>query len=473
MSVDDDTSTIDPAPQEPPSSGPVTPPEDDAPGTDLVPADDVGWLTIKPGQRILTPDQKAAFSAVLNFDPEADKRSWPHINVFIQVCQELNLSPWQRKLYLIKRGKGDYATYTIQTGIHGLLELAERTSRFRRFVKVLWTGADDDPDSWYLERDADTGLMVRHRIYVDTWIWKDRNPAAAKCWLEYLDAQGNVQVVEATAHWGMFAPYNPVYEGASGHRYKKTDADGNQVMELADMWARDGGAHQIGKCARAQALRMAFAEHLPANVFIDEEMHKADAEVRAKAEEAAQGKLRQAYTAAQDTEVTVEVVKGEEAARPQQGAGDRRPDDDQADPDDQDVPVGAPEGPVDEPTRRAWIMAEIATVSSIMSANFENLLKVRAGANLEDISTDDLISRVGSFRPFVANRLREVGHAEEAAAYEQWPSATAAPVEVLFGHHQAAAPTEQAHAFVQGDGDGCAAPLCGQDTEAAVHASTR
>src|SRR5947208_620388 len=184
-------------------------PQEAAATAELVPADQTGFLTIRTGQNRLSPDQRAAFAAIVNFDPGKDPASWPHINVFLQVCQELGLSPWSKKLYLIKRGSGEYASYTIQTGIHGLTELAQRTGRYRRVAGLYWTGPDDNPDWWWLDRESTPGMVVRRRVWVDAWIWPDRHPAAAKAIVEYYDKHGQVQQQEGLAHWGMFAPYTP------------------------------------------------------------------------------------------------------------------------------------------------------------------------------------------------------------------------------------------------------------------------
>jgi phage recombination protein Bet len=412
------------------TSGPADSPPATASSTELAPADG-GFLTIRPGQRRLTEDQRAALTAVVNFDPR-DRDSWPHINVFLQVCQEMGLSPWSKKLYLIKRGSGNYATHTIQTGIHGLTELAQRTGRYRKIAKMRWSGPDDDPASWWVDK-SDPEDVVRRRVWEEAWIWPDRNPAAAKAVVEYYDHQGEVQQQEAIALWGMFAPYNIKREGPPGKKEIVRDPEtGKPVMELADMWRKDGGAHMLMKCARAQALRMAFPDELGA-VHIAEEMAAADARAaqqamraraeaydRAHAHSAQDGVHAQPDVPAQDGEDDVhdaEIVHDGDMPGAHSGVHTHTPVHSEAD-------------------QRAWLRAEITEICAILDrpvADLTGMLERRLRCPLDEAPPARVVEVLADLRGGVVDALRGQGRTAEADRYAEAGSERIAPVEELFG----------------------------------------
>lgn len=209
-----------------------------------------GSLAIRTGQglRDLTDRQKAAFRAIVNFEPK-DPQSWPHIEVFLEVCAARGLDPWAGEAYLIKRKgrNGQPDTYTIQTGINGYRRLAASSGRYHSAAKVFWTGNDDD-DTWWQLTENEYGITVKRRVWVDAWIWPDRHPAAAIAYVKHYDDKGEVQISEATAHWGMFAPYTQQWEGSGNDRRRVVDPKTKRpVMELNGMWAK-GAPHMLAKC---------------------------------------------------------------------------------------------------------------------------------------------------------------------------------------------------------------------------------
>src|ERR1044072_3362183 len=62
-----------------------------------------GSLTISPDQKVLTPEQKAAFSS-LGVDPN-DPVARAHVRRLVHVCPLWNLDPWSNEIYLVQRGK--------------------------------------------------------------------------------------------------------------------------------------------------------------------------------------------------------------------------------------------------------------------------------------------------------------------------------------------------------------------------------
>ncbi|MEV8634287.1 recombinase RecT [Streptosporangium sp. NPDC051023] len=412
-------------------------------------ADLVGPLTIQPGQTKLTPLQAQAFRAITNFDPRTEPDSWPHINVFLQLCVELQLSPWARKIHLYKRGEGEHARYVIQTGIHGLTELAQRTGRFIRFGETEFTSDDDAPAWWHL--NPVTGK--RERVWVSTWIWPGTHPAAARTTIHYYDHKGVERSMTAEIAWQSYAPYRLMYEGQGEDRRKVIGDNGIPMVELEEHWARDGGIHMIKKCSRANLLRLAFPAQC-GNVFIDEELHAED--VRLREERALQ--VAATHTAALAHAQRVQANEGvKPAPRPvnmlvNPAAGVH------------DEPTGRAPARVNIPPRHlvihtlrdvnvhasaptpeqihAWLLEEIHAISAIIDRDVSVPIVRRYGqpeATLDDLPAAYILNVLGPLRASVAATLRQQGRHTEAAAYAAAPHA-AAPVEVLFGR---AAPCEE------------------------------
>jgi hypothetical protein len=398
-------------------------------GTDTV---DAGALAIRPGQgmRNLSARQRAAFRAIVNFEPN-DPLAWPHIEVFLERCVSLSLNPWAREAYLIKRGTGSNATYTAQTGIDGYRKLANDSGKYHSAARVYWTGPDDDPEWWHLTED-EFGITVKRRVWVDAWIWPDRHPAAARALIRHYDDHGNVQVSDATAHWGMFAPYNPKWEGSGDKRRKVIDPEtGRPVMELAEMWRRDGGAQQLGKCVEALVLRKAFPAKT-SGIYIHEEMDQADVRAHDDLDRARTEAFERAHA---------------QAIQPAQGPG-------QADGDAHTHTQGAHETPVDvevvhdddtplptpalvsDDERRAWMDAEIHHLAAIIGKPEHELresLGMRLTVPLDKASPQAVVGVLGAVRAGAVTTLRQRGLDGVADAYASVPDDMIAPVEALFG----------------------------------------
>lgn len=250
-----------------------------------------GSLTLRPNQTELDNEQRWALAAI-GIDTQNDPGVVPHLRAFIHMCQVRGLDPFAREAYLIGRGKNTNRKWTMQTGIDGYRKMANSTQRLIRVADVLWTGADDDDRSY---RPDANGVM--RRVWYDQWPASRGNPGAAKAVVEHYDLSGNRVFTEAVADWGMYAPYNDVWEGSGEHRRPKRDPDtGETVQELTAMW-RKGGPFMLGKCAEALAYRKAFPATLN-GIYVTEEMHRLDAaeNQRVKAEQVET--RREAYAAA-------------------------------------------------------------------------------------------------------------------------------------------------------------------------------
>jgi hypothetical protein len=273
------------------------PPESAIPTTDEIPEPEgvvtLGSLSLSPTQTKLTPEQRAALSAITNANPD-DERAIPNLRVFLHVCQKMSLDPWRKQAYLIVRGEGDKAKFTIQVGIDGYRTVAARTRLLVGSATWLWTGDDDDPACWRFNEA--TGVM--QRVWYDEWPESRGWPGAAKAVIRHYDALGNLVISDAVAHWGMYAPMYPKFEwtGSSGSRKKVpvVDDDGKTVMELGEMWAK-GPAHMLAKCAEALVLRKVFPDEFAGTVTF-EEMHRADMEERVRADREAAAARKEAFS---------------------------------------------------------------------------------------------------------------------------------------------------------------------------------
>lgn len=143
--------------------------------------------------------------------------------LFAKVCQRTGLDPFARQIYAIKRGSGDRAKMTIQTGIDGYRLAAARSNTY--------AGSDDIE---YDTEEAEHPNWARATVY--RLVQGQRVPFAAKArWTEYCQQ----------------------YDG-----------------KPSDMWKKFPYL-MLGKCAEALALRKAFPAEL-SGMYTDEEMTQAD-----------------------------------------------------------------------------------------------------------------------------------------------------------------------------------------------------
>lgn len=145
------------------------------------------------------------------------------LTLFAKVCQRTGLDPFARQIYAIKRGSGDRAKMTIQTGIDGYRLSASRSGDY--------AGSDDIE---YDTEEAEHPAWARATVY--RFVQGQRVPFAAKArWSEYCQQ----------------------YDG-----------------KPSDMWKKFPYL-MLGKCAEALALRKAFPAEL-SGMYTDEEMTQAD-----------------------------------------------------------------------------------------------------------------------------------------------------------------------------------------------------
>lgn len=378
-----------------------------------------GSLTLRPNQKALDETQKAALVAI-GIDVAKDPQVVPHIRAFVHMCQVKGLDPWAREAYLIGRGNGEKRKYTMQTGIDGYRKMAASTGRFIRVKDVLWTGAEDDDQSYY--RD-DRGVM--RRVWWDQWPASRGYPGAAKVVIEHYDDAGSVVETEAVADWGMYAPFVDKWEWHPTQRGKKVypkNPDGSAIQELTDMWKK-GYAHMLAKCAEALAYRKAFPARM-SGIYTHEEMHRAD-QIERDREADDQRKARQkAYLEATSApsaplparESSDPVPAGEtvgEVIQQAQQAAQEAPDA------GQDAPQPG-QAATDPGQRLAWLRTELAWQAEVLGHGVAALTtrQVRAlRKNVEDFTDAELLPVVAGLRPVVVTRLREVGRGDEADTY--------------------------------------------------------
>lgn len=159
--------------------------------------------------------------------------------LFVEVAKGTGLNPFAKQIYAIKRGKGDRAKMTIQTGIDGFRLIAHRTGKYRGQEGPLWCGADGQ--------------------WTDIWL-SPEPPVAAK--VGVLHADFGVPLW-ATAKYDAYVQMKDQWEG-------------NQKVGSApnEFWTKMPD-HMLAKCAEALALRKAFPQEL-ASVYANEEMGQAD-----------------------------------------------------------------------------------------------------------------------------------------------------------------------------------------------------
>lgn len=445
---------------------------------------DRGSLTLRPGQKDLDPEQHWALKAI-GIDTKADPGVVPHLRAFVHMCQVRGLDPFAREAYLIGRGKDRNRKYTMQVGIDGYRKMAGATKRFIRVKKTLWTGSEDDDQSYVQVTDED-GDVVRQRVWYDQWPASRGNPGAAKVVIEHYDEYGNVTTTNATADWGMYAPYSPKYEGWGSNSKKVRDDQGNDVLVLNEMWTK-GGPHMLAKCAEALAHRKAFPGAM-AGVYVHEEMHRLDQVERDQEQAALRAQRQAAYQAARgqravSAQASVQTVPGETVPQPEPAQPESGPL-----PADDPAPVGEtvpevveaareraaePEQVSDE-QRAQWLREEIAMLADAygqpeqaMYARQERALDKPAA----QFTAHDLWRVAAMYRKGGSAALKRAGREAEGNAYAAAVAEQViAPVHVLLGLDEAAESAQSGqppvdvdpstpHAFVNNQGvckvEGC------------------
>lgn len=382
-----------------------------------------GSLTLDPTQTKLSPDQRAALSAITNADPDS-QIAWPHLRVYLHVCQRMNLDPWRKQAYLIQRGKGDDAKFTIQVGIDGYRTVAARTRLIVGAATWLWTGNDDDDKSWRFNEA--TGVM--QRVWYDEWPESRGYPGAAKAVIRHYDAMGNVVVSDAVAHWGMYAPMYEKWEGARGNRRKVIGEDGKPVTELGEMWAK-GPAHMLAKCAEALVLRKVFPDEFAGTVTF-EEMARADMEERVKREREQAAARKQAFADAKARQVAASAPQ-QAASAPAAAPAPEQAAEPASETQEAAQPASVAEV-IDEETAKGYWLTELAWQADAMGSSPAALAKRFVAArrqNVEDFPLDALAPMVHGFRPMLVERLASTDRKAEAERYRQWADDAPAPIE--------------------------------------------
>lgn len=154
--------------------------------------------------------------------------------LFMEVCRTVGLSPLQKQVYAIKRGQGDRAKMTIQTGIDGYRLIAARTGTHMGTT------------------DAEFGPLTQEGF-----------PEWARVIVRRL-VHGQVAEFPATARWSEYVQEKD--------EWVNRQPTGKKVV--SDMW-RKMPHTMLGKCAEALALRKAFPAEL-SGVYTSEEMQQAD-----------------------------------------------------------------------------------------------------------------------------------------------------------------------------------------------------
>lgn len=153
--------------------------------------------------------------------------------LFTQVAQRLNLDPFAKQIYAIKRkSKNGPDKVTFQTGIDGYRLIADRTGLYQGQTDAQWCGADG--------------------VWRDVWLSPSEPPAAARIGIY---RKGFVAPCYAVARWDAYAQKN--FDGAPNN-----------------MWSKLGDV-MLAKCAEALALRKAFPGVFD-GVYTTEEMGQAD-----------------------------------------------------------------------------------------------------------------------------------------------------------------------------------------------------
>lgn len=155
--------------------------------------------------------------------------------LFIQTCNRLQLDPFARQIFLVKRWdtKLGRNVATAQVSIDGFRLIAERTGQYRGQTQPQWCGPELDASG--------------NPRWVNAWL-ADVPPVAARVGVH---REGFVEPLYRVARW-------------SG--YSQWTKEGN----LQAMWVQYGDI-MLSKCAEALALRAAFPHEL-SGVYTEDEM---------------------------------------------------------------------------------------------------------------------------------------------------------------------------------------------------------
>lgn len=165
------------------------------------------------------------------------------LQLFIHVCNRLELDPFARQIYALKRRsqeKGQWVERIVfQIGIEGFRLAAQRSHH---------KGGPKYEGQTAIEWCADDG------VWTDLWTAKEP-PFAARCGV----------YVEGFRE--------PIYAIVEYTRVVQKTSDGKPNI----FWEK-GGAFQLGKCAEAAALRKAFPNEL-SGVYIKEEVYDEEKDI--------------------------------------------------------------------------------------------------------------------------------------------------------------------------------------------------
>lgn len=199
------------------ANGPPTPPTPAVIGG--------GALALSSDQTSWTKMQMAALAQLGLADaPEGD------LMVFMHQCQRTGLDPFARQIYMIGRQEQGKTKYTIQTGIDGFRAVAEEHEQYLGQEDILWCGPDG--------------------AWTDVWLDDKNPPVAARCGVIRSDKRAPIRAVV------LF------------REFAQTKTWQGQVS-LTSMW-KTKGAHMLGKCAEAGALRKAFPQRL-SGIYTEDE----------------------------------------------------------------------------------------------------------------------------------------------------------------------------------------------------------
>lgn len=347
-------------------------------GSLRVPTPFGGHLEINPKQRVFTDEQMVILSPIgveAGWDPRV-------VMTFLSECNERGLDPWQREAYLML-----YAGKFIRhVGIDGFRKRGESTGEYRGRLGPF---VCDEDEKWR-----------------EIWPYKDRAPVAAKVGILRAGFDGPVW---ATAMYDEYVPMQD--ESRWDPREKRKVKTGNRVPTSNWRRAADGGKPMVmlGKCAEAQAWRVAFPARF-GGFYAPEELERLRAELAATQPDPAAEKRRAAFAEAQAAasggreRIVVDATVGPTAAAPDQAetfptaAGD------------QDLPLLLAE--LDE---QAEVLGKsVAELSARWSAS-------RNGRAITTATAAELADHVYRIRPYVVTALREQKRDAEADRYEQAP----------------------------------------------------
>jgi phage recombination protein Bet len=189
-------------------------------------------LALIPGQTMWTQNQHAALVAM----GIPAKATSAELGVFLHQCQRLRLDPFTKQIYLIYRKVKDGDRWiekpTTQIGIDGFRVTRDRIAA-ERGVSVEY-----EDTIWYDSQGQAYAV----------WLW-DEPPAACR-FVVLVDGRRFPAVLRFNEYC----------------QFGREDDNGNRPR--TGRW-RDGHAHQIEKCAEADALRRAFPNDLSGVILED------------------------------------------------------------------------------------------------------------------------------------------------------------------------------------------------------------